>query len=176
MPCTLRPECPADHAAIHELVRLAFAQAEHSDGDEHHLVDRLRRSQEYLPELSLVAEEDGQLVGHIMFTRLSIDGVAALALAPVSVLPTHQGKGLGSALIRHGHAVARDLGWHFVVVLGHAGYYPRFGYKPASLFGIRPPFDVPDDVFMAVNLGSGPDLLPGLASYSPAFFAAATEA
>lgn len=167
---TIRPERSEDFPIIHELVREAFAGAEHADGDEHFLVDRLRASAEYIPELSLVAEHHGRIVGHIMFTRLKVGDAVALAVAPLSVLPAYQGKGIGGALMLRGHELARSLGWEFAILLGHPGYYPRFGYKPAKLFGIVAPFDVPDDSFMAVNLQGGPEHLPGLVAYSPAFF------
>lgn len=166
----IRPEHPADFPAIHELVRLAFETAEHSDGDEHFLVGRLRATPEYIPELAFVAEEHGCIVGHIMFTTLKVGKGKALALAPLSVLPGHQGKGIGAALIAHGHDLARTLGHDFVILLGHPGYYPRFGYKRASSFGILAPFDVPAECFMAINLQSGCEHLPGMVEYSSAFF------
>lgn len=175
MPLSIRPERPKDFPAIHELVRLAFLEAEHADGDEHILVDRLRSSPEYIPELALVAEADGpdspQIVGHIMFTRLKVGEFTALALAPLAVLPSHHSKGIGSALIRRGHDLARELGWEFSILVGHAGYYPRFGYKRASTFGILSPMDVPDEAFMAINLAGSPDAqLPGMVEYTKAFF------
>ena len=170
MTITIRQESPEDFLAVHDLVRLAFENAEHTNGDEHFFVDRLRQSPEYIPELSLVAEEDSRLVGHIMFSRLKVGDTTALALAPVSVPPSHQGRGIGSMLIRRGHELARSLGWEFVVLVGHAGYYPRFGYRPASSFGLISPFEVPEDVFMAINLKGGPHRLPGLVEYSRAFF------
>lgn len=170
MSVTIRPESPEDFPAIHDLVRRAFEHAEHADGDEQHLVDRLRRSREYIPELSLVAEEDGRIVGHIMFSRVKVGEAAALALAPLAVLPSHHGRGIGGALVRRGHELARALGWEFVILLGHAGYYPRFGYRPASSFGIVSPFEAPEEAFMAVKLGGDADRLPGMVAYSPAFF------
>ncbi|MDY3809681.1 N-acetyltransferase [Desulfovibrio porci] len=194
MPVTIRPESPEDFPAIHDLVRRAFEHAEHADGDEQHLVDRLRRSREYIPELtrsyngdevpvsrlrrsreyipelSLVAEEDGRIVGHVMFSRVKVGEAAALALAPLAVLPSHHGRGIGGALVRRGHELARALGWEFVILLGHAGYYPRFGYRPASSFGIVSPFEAPEEAFMAVKLGGDADRLPGMVAYSPAFF------
>ncbi|MGE9985985.1 GNAT family N-acetyltransferase [Desulfovibrio sp. SGI.169] len=169
MPVTIRPESPEDFPAIHDLVRRAFARAQHADGDEHHLVDRLRRSREYIPQLSLVAEEDGRIVGHVMFSRLKVGNAAALALAPLAVLPSRRGLGIGGALVRRGHELARALGWEFVILLGHAGYYARFGYQPASVFGLASPFDAPEEAFMAIRLG-GTGRLSGLVEYSPAFF------
>ncbi|MBS6830713.1 MAG: N-acetyltransferase [Desulfovibrio sp.] len=170
MTIAIRPECPEDFPIIHDLVRTAFENAEYASGDEHFLVDRLRGSREYIPELSLVAEEDGRIVGHIMFTRLKVGEATALTLAPLAVPPSHQGRGIGGALIRRGHEIARSLGWEFVILVGHAGYYPRFGYKSAASFGIVSPFEVPEEAFMAINLRGGAERLPGLLQYSPAFF------
>lgn len=175
MSLSIRPERPEDFSGIHELVRLAFMGAEHADGDEHFLVDKLRNSPEYIPELALVAEEASpggpHIVGYIMFTTLKVGDSTALALAPLAVLPSHHSKGIGGALIRRGHDIARELGWEFSILLGHAGYYPRFGYQPASSFGIVSPFDVPDDAFMAINLAGNLEArLPGLVAYSSAFF------
>ena len=110
MTIAIRPECPEDFPIIHDLVRTAFENAEHASGDEHFLVDRLRRSREYIPELSLVAEEDGRIVGHIMFTRLKVGETTALALAPLAVQPSHQGRGTGGALIRRGHGIRNPGG------------------------------------------------------------------
>lgn len=167
----IRPERPEDFTAIREVVRLAFETAEHSDGDEHQLVERLRASAEYIPELALVAEEQCRIVGHILFTRLAVgEKGVALALAPLSVLPSWQGKGVGGALVRRGHELARALGWECAIVLGHADYYPRFGYQRASTFGILSPFEVPDEAFMAINLQGRDTSLPGMVAYSPAFF------
>ncbi len=169
----IRPEDPADYPAVRQLVQAAFAQAEHTDYDEHNLVERLRQSEAYIPALSLVAEDKGSLVGHILFTTVTVGDAVALALAPLSVLPQRQGQGIGGQLIEHGHQKARTLRYGFSILLGHAGYYPRFGYHPASRFGIRCPFDgIPDANFMACNLQNQPDTrLEGTIVYPSAFFA-----
>jgi predicted N-acetyltransferase YhbS len=159
MPWIIRRETDADFSAVEEVVRRAFENEPHSDHTEHGLVARLRDSSAFVPELSLVAEADGVCVGHILFTRLPIrDGKTefpSLALAPLSVRPDFQRRGIGSALIREGHRLARDLGFGSAIVLGHPGYYPRFGYRPTLVFGIRSPFAVPDANFMAVELKAG---------------------
>jgi predicted N-acetyltransferase YhbS len=113
----------------------------------------------FVPELSLVAERNKAIVGHLMLTKLLIknDGqnYEALALAPVSVLPEYQNQGIGSQLIIHGLKKSKEMGFKSIVVLGHEAYYPRFGFKPASTWGIKAPFDVPDESFMALELEDG---------------------
>jgi predicted N-acetyltransferase YhbS len=159
MDVTIRRETEKDHEAVFELVRLAFENAEYGDHDEQFLVERLRRSQAFVPELSLVAESRGRIVGHIMFSELVIETenvrVGSLTLAPVSVLPECQKRGIGSKLITKGLSEAKRLGYGSVLLVGHAHYYPRFGFRRASGWGIRAPFDVPDEAFMAVELEEG---------------------
>lgn len=166
----IRPEQLADFPQIFQVVQSAFAEAEHTDHDEQHLVSRLRRCDAYIPELALVAEVNDVTVGHIMFTKVRVGRGTALALAPLAVAPAMQGKGIGGALIRKGHQLAKDLGYTFSILLGHAGYYPRFGYAPASTFGIGCPFDVPDENFMACNLQGTQERLEGTVEYAQAFF------
>ena len=154
---TIRQESPQDHTAVYELIRAAFASVEESDHSEQDLVERLRHSLSFIPELSLVAETgQGELVGHILLTRIRIiDGAQAfpsLAVAPLSVQPLWQRRGIGSVLIREAHRRAAALGYGSAVLLGHPGYYPRFGYLPAHHFGIRFPFDAPADCCMAIEL------------------------
>ncbi len=169
MDMRIRQASPSDSGAIFETVRSAFEHAAQSDHDEHHLVERLRDSSAFVPELSLVAEQGSRIVGHILFTEIGIAGTTQLALAPLSVIPSMQGQGIGGRLIREGHRIAKNMGYTFSVVLGHADYYPRFGYRPASAFGIRAPFDVPDEVFMARNLQGTDVRLDGVVVYAPEF-------
>ena len=96
----IRQEQPSDYKIIHKVVKKAFESAEHSDGNEQELVIMLRKSEAYIPELSLVAEIDSSIVGHIMFTRAKVGDESVLALAPLSVLPEYQRKGYGTAMIR----------------------------------------------------------------------------
>lgn len=120
------------------------------------LVDVLREQAE--PVVSLVAEEDGTIVGHILFSPVTLVGhpqLKIMGLAPMAVVPARQRKRIGSALIRQGLEACRRLGVGAVVVLGHAGYYPRFGFLPASRYGIGCEYDVPDDVFMILELVEG---------------------
>lgn len=169
---SIRPERSADHAAVRAVNDAAFGQP--AEGG---LVEALRRSPVFIPELSLVAEaEDGAIVGHVLFTRLKVVEQAvthaALALAPMAVLPAWQRRGVGSALVRRGLADARDLGHSVVVVLGHPEYYPRFGFLRASRFDIRPPFDAPDEAFLVLALRPGAlDPVRGVVEYPPEFLA-----
>ena len=160
-----------DIDTIYSVVKSAFEKVEHSDGDEQNLVNRLRNSEAFIPELSLVAELDDEIVGHILFTKIKIGENVSLTLAPVSVIPKYQGKGVGSKLILNGHEIAKSLGFGSVVVLGHPTYYPRFGYVPASKWGIKTPFEVPDDCFMALELIEDSLInVSGVVQYAKEFF------
>jgi predicted N-acetyltransferase YhbS len=166
----IRKEEKADQKRVQEVIRLAFEKEEFSDKDEHNLVKRLRKSKAFVPELSMVAELDGQIVGHILFTEICIGEQKALALAPVSVLPEYQGLGMGSKLIEKGHEIAGKLGYQVSLVLGHEKYYPKFGYITASQFGIKAPFDVADENFMVVELQKGAlGKFRGTVVYAPEF-------
>lgn len=165
----IRQETEADYPFVYEVVKTAFATAEKSDGNEQDLVTALRKSQSFIPELSLVAVVHGKIVGHILFTEVTIGGCPEVALAPLSVLPSYQRQGVGMALMDRGHCIARKLGYDYSVVLGHAQYYPRAGYGPASQYGIRGPFEVPDENFMAIKLNPSAGSLDGVVSYDAAF-------
>lgn len=165
----IRQEQREDYDAVYQIIKEAFANAEHSDGKEQDLVSALRKSKAFIPELSLVAVEDDRIVGHILFTKVVVGKTAVLALAPLSVLPAYQNKGIGSALIEEGHKIASGLGYGYSVVLGHAKYYPKAGYKPASAYGIKAPFEVPDENFMAICLSENADKLNGFIEYDQAF-------
>jgi len=174
MTLTIRPETPADYARIYEITEAAFRDLDVSDHTEQDLVNRLRNSTAYIPELALVAELDGEVVGHILFTRAVIVGLdrswETLVLAPVSVAPPHQKCGIGGRLIRAGIQIARDMGFDSINLVGHAEYYPRFGFVRASRYDIRVPFDVPDDVFMIQELRPGAlDGVSGVIHYAPEF-------
>lgn len=172
---TIREEKPADYVAVESLIQQAFALAEHSDGNEHRLVKNLRDSDAFIPRLSMVAELNENIVGHILLTKVKIrNGEKAfdsLALAPISVLPEFQKKGIGGKLIEDAHLKAKNMGFTSAVLLGHQDYYPRFGYKPAHTFGIILPFEAPPENCMAIELfpGSLSDI-SGEVVYPNAFF------
>lgn len=154
---TIRQEKEKDHKKVFELVEEAFRDMEYSDHQEHFLVEKLRGSDAFIPELSLVAEtENGDISGHILLTKLTIVNGAetfeSLALAPVSVHPQFQNQGIGGQLILQGHSIAKELGYSSVILIGHENYYPKFGYEKTSNFGISFPFEVPEANGMAVEL------------------------
>ncbi|WP_066456508.1 GNAT family N-acetyltransferase [Anaerotruncus rubiinfantis] len=165
----IRSEEEKDIEIIYSVVKSAFADAEHSDGNEHNLVKALRKGDGYVPELSLVAEINGKIVGYIMFTKVEIGNRVELALAPLAVLPEYQRKGIGTALIREGHRIAHELGYGYSIVLGSEKYYPKTGYLPADEFGIKPPFNVPSENFMACRLKEDGPRIHGTVKYAKEF-------
>lgn len=156
---TIRPELSNDYAKITQINEQAFGQP-----GEGRLVEALRHNPLFIKGLSLVALFDRKLVGHILFFPILIKGEGkifrSLALAPMAVLPEFQRMGIGTALVLSGLDEARAGKFGSVIVLGHRDYYPRFGFRPASGFGIFPPINVPDDAFFAMELQ--PDGLSGV--------------
>lgn len=149
----IRPEEPEDHAAVRRVNERAFEQPAEAD-----LVDRLRSRG--AATLSLVAVRNGEVVGHILFSPVTVESddetrATALGLGPMAVEPGRQRTGIGSLLVEAGLERCREAGHPGVVVLGHAGYYPRFGFVPASRYGLSSEYDVPDEVFMALELREG---------------------
>lgn len=165
----IRKEEAKDYEIIYSVIKNAFDSAEHADGNEQDLVNALRKGTAFIPELSLVAEINGKIVGHIMFTEAKINNNAVLALAPLSVLPEYQRKGIGTSLIKEGHKIAKELGYGYSVVLGSEEYYPKSGYLPADMFGINPPFDVPRKNFMAYKINEAAPDIYGIISYAKEF-------
>ncbi len=141
-------------SAIQEVLEGAFGQT-----NEAKLVELIRNSPNFIPELSIAATEDGTVLGHILFSPIVIESkeqiISALALAPLAVIPTRQREGIGHQLVQVGLSRCRELGHEIVVVLGHPDYYPPFGFQKASQFGVQPPFSVPDEAFMVLELKSG---------------------
>lgn len=147
----VRTELERDRTSVRAVNESAFGRP-----DEAMLVDTLRAQAR--PLISLVAEEGGSVIGHIMFSPVSISGrsdVLIMGLAPMAVVPGFQGRGVGTALAGTGLVHCRDAGAGAVVVLGHPDYYPRFGFTPAARFGIDCEYDVPAEAFMALELWPG---------------------
>ena len=148
----IRQEMSKDYNEVYNLVKEAFLNAEHKNSNEHNLVASLRESDAFIPQLSLVAEIDNKIVGHILFTKAKVNNDTVLVLAPLSVLPEFQRRGIGTALIKKGHKIAKELGFQYSIVVGSAEYYQRHGYLPAKQFGIEVPDNIPCENFMAIKL------------------------
>ncbi|WP_195938979.1 GNAT family N-acetyltransferase [Romboutsia sp. 1001713B170131_170501_G6] len=171
----IRCELDKDYPIIKNVVKESFKNTEFSDKDEHNLVDRLRNSNEYIRELALLAEINEEVVGYSLLTKINIknenESRESLALAPISVLPKHQNKGVGKALINESIEKAKNLGYSSIVVLGHPSYYSKFGFINANEFYIKPPFEVSNDVFKVLVLNKEKFKgTSGVVEYSSAFF------
>lgn len=171
----IRQEQVQDYKNVFKVITEAFKKITYSDQTEPFLVKRLRKSDAFVPELSLVAIIDEQIVGHIILTKITIENenqnFPSLALAPVSVLPKYQGQGIGGQLIKTAHEIAKNLGHQSIILLGHEHYYPRFGYRQTADFGIKLPFDAPKENCMAIELTKNAlQNVTGTVVYSNAFF------
>ena len=166
----IRPERPADAAAVRAVYRAAFPTPFEAD-----LVDALRP--ELSPWRAFVAERDGEVVGHLLFTPVSLEPTPAhesplVGLGPMAVHPDHQRSGIGSALADGALAALSAEPIDAVVVLGHPEWYPKFGFRPAKRFGLRPGFEAPESAFMALELVPGALLnVSGKVNYDNRFFA-----
>lgn len=154
MNLTIRPETSSDIASITEVCDQAFGRKA-----EGLLVSRLRVLEEFEPALSLVADMGEKVVGYVLllpvWVRTERTQHLGLTLGPIAVAPAYQGKGIGGQLIHAGHQAGRVLGYRFVVLLGHPGYYPRYGYKMAVLWELTNPWGIHNEAFMAVELVEG---------------------
>jgi putative acetyltransferase len=176
----IRTEGREDYEQVHEVNIEAFEQRE----DEALLVRRIRDSGTFVPELSIVAEQNGKIVGHLLMSKSAVhegrllnDGQSetiheVVVLAPIAVRPDYQGQGVGKHLIREGLKRCSELGFELVLLIGHPGYYPKFGFMPARPFGLElTQFTVPDEVFMVCELREGAlNRIQGELRYPDAFF------
>jgi putative acetyltransferase len=168
-PVLIRPETPDDWRSVGAVAEMTFGRRL-----EVRMIESIRASDGYVPELSLVAEDDetGALVGHVMLSYVELErtGRRVLELGPLAVRPSRQRQGIGSRLVREALARADALGEPLVVVLGHPEYYPRFGFRPSSELGIeRPHREIPPDAFMVVPLSSYDPALRGRVVFPPGF-------
>ncbi|MFC6951512.1 N-acetyltransferase [Halorubellus litoreus] len=170
-----RPETAADHDAVGALHRAAFPT-----DDEARLVDALRERDAFVPALSIVAAPGDasaesatldRILGHVLLTEVDVAGTDdALTLAPVAVHPARQNDGIGTALVEHALDRCRDLDYEVVVLHGDPAYYSRFGFEPATSWGLENPFDLPDDDFQVLALVDGiEDDVAGAVGYDDAF-------
>jgi putative acetyltransferase len=164
----VRRATPADRPQIFEVERQAFGQLEEAQ-----LVERVLASPDAVPELEFVADDDGAVVGHLLFSHAAVlaeDGPRqVLALGPLAVRPDRQRQGIGIALTEAGLAAADALGEPLVVVLGHRTYYPRFGFVRSDELGITPPPEYPQSDFFALPLSTYDPTIRGRVVYPPTF-------
>ena len=157
MNISIQQEKDGELPSICKLVETAFSDMQESDHSEHHLVERLHKSDSFIPELSLVAKNDeGKIIGYILLTKVEIisenNSIPSLAVAPLAVLPGYQNNGIGGALLKESHKRAAKLNYGTAVLLGHKDYYPRFGYRKAMDYGITFPFNVPPEFCQVIEL------------------------
>ena len=163
----IHPEKPEDYPAIYQVNNLAFGQP-----DESELIQRIRASDRYIPELSLVAKYQGKIVGNILFSYVDLVGeetFPVLCLAPLAVLPDYQNQGIGRKLVKASLEQAEAKGEPLVLVLGHAWFYPKCGFEPAINYQIQYPFPVPEDAFMVKPLTNYHDQYRGTVRYPSTF-------
>jgi putative acetyltransferase len=161
----VRPETPADFDEIAAVVEAALGKP-----NEVAIVNAIRGSDGYLPELSFVAVDDGRVIGHTMLSRVGLKGSERLLLqlAPMAVTPERQNQGVGFVLGETALEAADRLREPLVLVVGHATYYPRFGFRPASELGLYPPHrDIPDEAFMVVPLSAYDPAIRGRVLWPP---------
>lgn len=154
---TIRQENENDYSEIYTLIQTAFETAKVKDGDEQEYAANLRKKSGYLPQLALVAEREGKLISHIMFTKLYIkqengELLEGLLVAPLSVLIEYRNKGVGSTLMKKGLQRAKELGYTFAILAGDPNYYNRFGFEQSSLYGITNENDIPEQFVLVKKI------------------------
>lgn len=168
----IRTEEPKDYKQVYELNYHAFNKRE----DESKLIEKIRSSESFIPELSIVAAENDRVLGHILISKAQVihesAGYDVTVLAPIAVLPEYQRQGIGAALINEGLKRCADLDYGLVLLIGHPSYYPKFGFVPARHHGLElKQFKVPDPVFMVCELIDGElNKVKGELQYPKAFF------
>lgn len=168
----IRTETNKDFEEVFKLNYLAFDNRE----DESKLIERIRLSDEFIPELSIVAEMDHEIVGHILLSKAVVEDTekeyTVIVLAPIAVKPNYQKQGVGSLLIEEGIRRCSSLGYSIILLIGHPTYYPRLGFRPARQFGFElKQFEVSDEVFMVYEVEEGKlQEIHGELKYPKAFF------
>jgi putative acetyltransferase len=163
----IRSERESDYAAIRALHKTAFAPSEVEAG----IVDELRAAGDHVPELCLVAlDDDGAVVGHVMLSEAAVEEHRALGLGPIAVAPARRRRGFGAALMYEAIRRARDTDYTLIALLGHPGYYARFGFAPAAeTFGVTSLYDAPPEAWMALALPAYDPSVRGTFRYAAAF-------
>ena len=166
---SIRSEKPEDYQSIYRVNELAF-----NGNVEAKLVNNLRKTKGFVPELSLVAIIDGEIVGHILFSIIHVQAetinVPVLSLAPMAILPKYQKQGIGSKLVREGLKKCKELKYKAVILVGHPNYYPRFGFSTAKEKGLKLPFEAPREAFMVYEIiPHALEGIKGLVIYPPEF-------
>ena len=155
----IRQETPNDYDEIYKLIQTAFQSAKVKDGTEQDYAVKLRNSDNYVNALALVAEDTQRLIGHIMLTRISLiapeKSVKSLMAAPLSVLESFRGKGVGGKLMKTALSLAENLGYDAVFLCGDPEYYKRFGYQEITNFGIKNASQIPTQYVMGIELRPG---------------------
>ena len=167
---SIRQENKNDNADIIKVIKQAFENAPHSDNKEHMLTEKIKKTKNFIPELSIVAEYEKEIVGYILFSKIKIDNTIQLALTPLCVKKEFQNKGIGKTLIKEGEKIAQKFGFEFIIVLGSPEYYGRFNYIESYNFGIKNPFDVEQKYFMAKRLNGSRIYKEGKVIYPKYFF------
>jgi putative acetyltransferase len=165
----VRAETAKDYDSVFRVNELAFGR-----DNEARLVEVVRKTEFFIPGLSLVAVKGVEVIGHILISMIHVDTkegkTPVLGLAPIAVLPEFQRQGIGSELIRKGIKESRRLKHQAIVLIGHPEYYPRFGFEPARAKGLETAYPVPDEVFLALELYPGAlDGISGMIIHPPAF-------
>lgn len=171
----IRKEATHDHPYVFQLVEAAFKNQPISDHREQYLIERLRATDAFIPDLSLVAMLSHEIVGHVLLTRIAIKnaqrGYESLALAPIAVHPYHQRRGIGTLLMNAAHEKARNLGFKSIALLGHRDFYPQFGYELAKNHNILFPLEVPEEnCFILELIPNGLEGVSGMIEYPKVFF------
>jgi putative acetyltransferase len=153
MSIIIRTETNNDYDQVRDVNFQAFGNKE----DEANLVDRIRKTEYFIPQLSIVAEQSREIIGHLLMSKAEVINEEimqeVIVLAPIAVKPNHQNNGIGKELITEGLKRCTELGFYIVMLIGHPTYYPKFGFKQARAFGLElKQFDVPDEVFMVCEL------------------------
>ncbi len=176
MEIKLRQENPSDYIEVAKAIIDAYEAVPYSNHKEQDMVARLRESDAFIPQLSILAhDEHGTIAGHVLLTRIEIANKGeihkALALAPLSIRPAYQNKGVGTQLVLESHRIAKSMGCNFIVILGIANYYPRFGYQLASKYDIKFPFKIADANALVIALNEDYSAITGgTVIYSKGFF------